>query len=264
MVKTKQTYFDSKNNVELTPSQRKKLLSIDDWNNQKREWIEDGIDPIDRLYDKVDGWKGKTMFGGDYDEYLTEQGIRMQMSDVEIALIDNGLSLPQIDTPGNLVRDNQVKAIFQDKAISPYWMNKLEDFLSRESQIRSRLDPLELDLDSLGQGRTVDLMFDRVRELVQHKTHFDHRRISTNPEALTGSAFERNLEKQSILRKMGADRQLVGKPFTVTDRESGFPSFQSETNQKMMSLEDAGIKTIPPKPKRKKRRKKRKRKVEVS
>ena len=80
-------------------------------------------------------------------------------------------------------------------------MNKLEDFLSRESQIRSRLDPLELDLDSLGQGRTLDLMFDRVRELVQHKTHFDHRRFSTNPEALTGSAFERNLEKQSKFRE---------------------------------------------------------------
>ena len=34
--------------------------------------------------------------------------------------------------------------------------------------------------------------------------------------------------------------------------------------QKMMSLEDAGIKTIPPKPKRKKRRKRKKRKVEAS
>tara|TARA_R100001594_G_C4038263_1_gene262677 strand:- start:280 stop:2121 length:1842 start_codon:yes stop_codon:yes gene_type:complete len=270
MVKTKQTYFDSKNNVELTPSQRKKLLSIDDWNDQKREWIEDGIDPIDRLYDKVDGWKGKTMFGGDYDEYLTEQGIKMQMSDVDIALIDNGLSLPQIDVSmGDLVRDNQVKAIFQDKAISPYWMNKLEDFLSRESQIRSRLDPLELDLDSLGQGKTLDLMFDRVRQLVQKKTHFDPKRpgeIQLGP----GSFFEkrkiRNTELDAIRKEIRAEE--LGTIETDTRARSLIQRIndlnENPNASKMITVEELRLTTIPPKPKRKKRRKKRKRKVEAS
>ena len=178
MVKSKYKYRDfNNNNVELTKAQRKKILSSSEWQDQRQEWLDNGIDPIDRLYEKVPGWKGDTMFGGDYDEYLTQQGIAMEMFDVDIRLIDNGLSLPQIDVPGTLVKDSQVTKIFHDKAISPYWMNKLEDFLSRETQIRSRLDPLELDLDSLGRGKTLDLMFDRVRELVQHKTHFDHRKL---------------------------------------------------------------------------------------
>ena len=254
MVKYKSRIIDNDTDLELTPAQTKKLLTQDQWNAQVREWNENNIDPIDRIFDRVKGYKGKTNFGGDYGEYLTDQNLRLDISDVEISLIDNGLSLPQFEVSmGNLVRNPEIKKIFQDQEISPFWMNKLENFLDREQQIRSRLDPLELDTDSLGQGKTLDLMFDRVRQLVQYKTHFDPLRpgeVKMGP----GSYFERQRERDSVLRKMGAGRDLVGKPFTVTDRESGFSGFEPASYQPEQIPEIASaIKTkqeIGPKPKK--------------
>jgi len=128
----------------------------------------------------VKGYRGKTNFGGDYGEYLTDQNLRLDILDVEISLIDNGLSLPQTPVPTTqLVQNPAVSEIFRNREISPFWLNKLENFLDREQQIRSRLNPLELDTDSLGQGQTLDLMFDRVRDLVQNKKHID--RLSGPP-----------------------------------------------------------------------------------
>ena len=185
---------------------------------------------------------------------MTDQNLRLDITDVEISLIDNGLSLPQIPVPTTqLVQNPAVSEIFRNREISPFWLNKLENFLEKEQQIRSRLNPLELDTDSLGQGKTLDLMFDRVRQLVQYKTHFDPIRpgeVKMGP----GSYFERQRERDSVLRKMGVGRDLVGKPFTVTERESGFSGFEPASYQPEQIPEIASaIKTkqeIGPKPKK--------------
>tara|TARA_Y100000593_G_C4293466_1_gene329405 strand:- start:423 stop:2009 length:1587 start_codon:yes stop_codon:yes gene_type:complete len=176
MVKTKSSIVDIDSNLALDKKQLKKVWDYDDWMGQKHEYLENGIDPYDRIYDKVPGLKGKTIFGGDYDEYLSEQGLKRNFEDVDIILIDNGLSLPSI--PSNqLVRDPNIVRMFKEKEISPYWMNKLENFAKRKKQIRSRLEPLELDIDSDGQGRAIDLMFDRVEELIKAKKHIDTSKI---------------------------------------------------------------------------------------